>query len=583
MMELRISDLSFPNIPVGSHGTPLDLRLFLYRGAAAIERRKVGLMIDKGELGKPLVERFTLLVKIHDALQAKLVGGGTGAAATVASDIGNISRFVAWVDRNDYALTIDGLLTAFDAWVESLIRAYQIEKIISHQAAYLYTARMADVIGRVCDVHGARAGRTILKRTRMRNPYVHARGLTGKSDKQALESALNYGSFLADLCSSLTASAIVGSLPIRIETRCAKTVVIRGYLKQSEEVPKALSGKSRQRAKRLRSPLSDDASAIEARPSVLNVRIEAELAVFVAQTGMNLTQAARLHHERYRWQTDGDEVRAFRVYKGRRSGEAIFRCFKVYRAHLQRYLTWLDEVGLSSIDERLFPFITHKRVIPAVTKIPAFTAIKTLCLEAGVTYVSPRSLRKIRINWLIRRTKDSSLTAAMAAHTEATLLRQYEAPHYQAVVVEITRFHQTSDPISTQSSGDGLCARINGDPLRSEGSPDEAPSPDCVSPEGCLFCTYHRDVMSKEYCWKIASHSRLKILELSLYRPPTSASDHPAEAVIDRIEAKLLKIAEGSQIHEGWVRDARDAIRSEHYHPTWSEQIQLLENLLGRA
>lgn len=583
MTELRIPDLSFPNIPVGSHGAPLDLRLFLYPGAAAIERRKVGPMVDRGELGKPVLERLPLLTKIHDVLQAKLVGGGTGAAATVASDIGNISRFVSWIDRNNYVLTVDGLLTVFDAWVESLIRSYQIEKTISQQAAYLYAARMADVVGRVCDVQGARAGRTILKRTRMRNPYVNARGVTRKSDKQSLDSAFKYGSFLADLCKSLTSDVVAGPLPIRIEPRIAKPVFIRGYLKQTEEVPKAFAGKSRQRAKRLRSPLSDKASAIEERPSVLNIRIEAELAVFVAQTGMNLTQAARLHHERYRWQTDGDEVRAFRVYKGRRSGEVIFRCFKIYREHLQRYLTWLDEIGLSSIDERLFPFIIHKRVIPSGTRIPGFGAIKMLCSEAGVTYVSPRSLRKTRVNWLIRRTKDSTLTAAMAAHTEETLLRQYEEPHFQAVVVEITRFHLRSDPAFTPSSGDGLCARSTGAPLWADGSPEEAPSPDCISPEGCLFCAYHRDVMSKEYCWKLASHSRLKILELSLYRPSVSASNHPATAVVDRIEAKLISIAGNSRVHEGWVKDARDAIRSEHYHPTWSEQIQLLESLLERA
>jgi hypothetical protein len=86
--------------------------------------------------------------------------------------------------------------------------------------------------------------------------------------------------------------------------------------------------------------------------------------------------------------------------------------------------------------------------------------------------------------------------------------------------------------------------------------------------------------MSKDYCWKLASHAQLKILELTRYRPSAQAATHPANAVIDRIQSKLSAIASGSDVRAAWVIEARDAVRAGCFHPAWEGHIELLEAIL---
>ena len=85
--------------------------------------------------------------------------------------------------------------------------------------------------------------------------------------------------------------------------------------------------------------------------------------------------------------------------------------------------------------------------------------------------------------------------------------------------------------------------------------------------------------MNADYCWKLASHARLKSLEALLFKPPKAQPRLPAHAVIDRIHAKLSAIAEGSAIRAIWTQDAKDAIRAGKFHPFWDGHIQLLETL----
>lgn len=235
-------------------------------------------------------------------------------------------------------------------------------------------------------------------------------------------------------------------------------------------------------------------------------------------------------------------------------------------------------LGLSKVDERLFPFLYHRGRVPAKHRFPQFDATRSLCKHAGITHIRQRALRNTRVNWLLRRSRDLDLTANMAAHTKETLIRVYEAPHLQSAASEIGHFHATTDP-TLAPPGPGLCAGAARKPEALPFTSTEAPEPDCISPDGCLFCVHHRDVMNAEYCWKLASHARLKVLEAALHKPPRDHPAHPAIAVIDRIDAKLNVIADGSEVRAQWVADARDAIREGRHHPHWDSRILLLEAL----
>ncbi len=83
--------------------------------------------------------------------------------------------------------------------------------------------------------------------------------------------------------------------------------------------------------------------------------------------------------------------------------------------------------------------------------------------------------------------------------------------------------------------------------------------------------------MSSDYCWKLASHAKIKSLEANLYKPSEKQDLHPAYRVIERINKKLEAIASGSEIRAMWVSESRDLIRAGKYHPYWSGHIELME------
>lgn len=579
MPEKSIPALSFPSLLTSSHSAPWDLQIYLYRGAASVSRTKVRAEIERGSFGAPLTERLPFLVKAHEIIKSKLERGGGGAAVTVISQLLSFSLFVAWADLQPLTLTLSTARSVYLAWVESLLHRVRISKDLTHKTAYAYANRVADLIALSLDYAGRTPGPLLLRETRLRYPTRTKRVLGPQADKQRLDSAFAFGHLLTDICKGLTEESVRGPVPVSIPYGDGKaTLMVKG--RRLHDDPNTIASlRQREMALQSRAPLQPAESAIEKRPGLINLRIEAELLIFIAQTGMNLTQAFKLERADYRWQTDGEELIVFRVYKGRRRGEALFRCFKTYRNHLLGYLQWLDAMGLRDLDGRLFPFIYHGGKFPAKHRIQRFQAIGKLCKQARITPLSPLALRRTRINWLLRCSRDPDLSAEMASHTKETLLRIYESPHLQSAAVEIGRFHVQTDPTLTPP-GPGLCAGAGHSPEALHDVAPDAPEPDCISPEGCLFCVYHRDVMNADYCWKLASHARLKVLEMTLHKPSKAQSNHPAGIVVDRINAKLTAIADSNEVRAQWVSEARDAVREGRHHPLWEGHIALLEALV---
>ncbi|WP_155833480.1 hypothetical protein [Halomonas sp. BC04] len=255
----------------------------------------------------------------------------------------------------------------------------------------------------------------------------------------------------------------------------------------------------------------------------------------------------------------------------------MFRAFREYRRWLNRYLTWRDEVA--PFDERLFPFINNA-IAPPEDKRRWSYALKNICETAGVSHFHLQSIRKFRQNWLLRLTGNTVLSATMGAHAKQTLILEYEEPHHQSASARISQFHKKNDP--SLSAGPGLC--VNSDllpPTPEQGIHLAAPIPDCVSPEGCLFCIYHRDILEIDYAWKLASHAHLKRLERDDYERPikSKTKPHPADVVIDRIEGKLLALADRNKDCAAWVKEARSRIWEGRYHPAWEGFIELWELL----
>lgn len=572
-------DLTFPSFPLGTHQVPWDMKILLFKDAASVARKSAMLSIDKGEFGKPIEERIPLVIAFHEAISSMISLGKS--RALVESSLEVLWRFFSWSDANSEHISRETIIDIFKRWTEFQINRNQIKKEISAIYAYRQASKMGSLIAKALQLPGIKPGKNLVLQTRMRKPPEKKRVLSLEADKQNLNHTFEYGHVLTKICGALDLATVRGKIPILIDVGDENMLILSGNLINPEMDTKAIKdAAARRKAEIARAPLSDGESLFDRhkRSAILNLRVECELLIFIAQTGMNLTQAASLEKESYRWKSNGDDLEVFRVYKGRRSGEAVFRCFKSYRVHLEKYMAWLDETGLSDYDARLFPLLSRGMIRAKDAKVN-FSTTKETFKKINLTFIGPQQLRKTRVNWLLRRSRDPGLTAEQMAHDKEVLLRNYESPHHQSAASEIVQFHKVTDP-TFSPPGPGICIDEGHKPESIAELPKEAPKPDCVSPEGCLFCTKHRDIMNSEYCWKLASHSHIKSLETALYKPSNKQEVHPGYRVIDRITQKLEAIASGSQIRAMWVKEAKDSIRSGKYHPYWDGHIKLLEMIV---
>lgn len=510
-------------------------------------------MILAGELGEPRMDRLPVLVRWHEVLTGELERGVS--PRTVFTNLQRLVSFVKWIDMRQKVLSMDTLRDRYLEWCDYNVYCYRVAKDKSHASAYVNVAGPASIIGKTLGYFTQEPGRAILRCSMMVAPRRRKSALGSAASKAKLRELFAFGNALMEICLSVSSWEVLCRPPLSLRFGNGAIVKLRGSRKC-----------------RILPIGEDDFVTVYQR--FINVRIEAELLIFIAQTAMNLSQCVSLRQCKLRWRTEDDELLAIRCYKRRRGGEVVFRCYREYRAHLKRYFAWLQSLGLRHDDDLLFPFVRQEEV-----RIQCdFSATKLIFARAGIAHFMPRVLRKARINWMLRRSRDPDLTAEQAAHTKAALLRSYEEPHHQSASIEIIRYHKVMDP-TLQSPGPGICSmRVRGPELLT-GVPDSAPRPDCISPEGCLFCVHHRDILSSEYCLKLASHAELKKLELTKYRPRKRGTVHPIHAVISRIEMKLEAIAQGSEIRAQWVRDAKDSVRSGVFHPSWQGHLQLFELL----
>lgn len=565
MPDRALPDLTFPKMAYGTHAVPWDLRTLLVKGGAQAKRSVARLPLEG-----PIRSRIPFVARLHEVINGDLERGAS--PHTVKSTLNNLYSFFAWSDEAFGSINENNALLAYKAWTESLVVTIRGgSRVLSETRAYRMATTVGGILARALRLNVHR-GSTLVRATRLKKPKRTRTALSSKADKQNLDEAFAFGQFTFELAKSLSLEAIRGPLPVLVSFSSGQTLHLGGGLRSPLKKAEESSTGNLARFLGMRASLAPGQSATT-RHRLVNLRIELELLLLCAHSGMNLAQAASLPRSKFRFQSDGEYVR---VYKARRQGEVVFRIFKRFRSHFETYISWLDTVFDGQDDKRLFPFI-YVGKIPAQHMLPVFSAVRKHCKDLHIKFVPPSTLRNTRVNWMIRRSGDPSLTAEMHAHLKETLLSQYEKPHHQRAASDINRFHRATDP-SLAAPGPGLCADTKRNPLAVLEKPKEAPEPDCISPDGCLFCQHHRDVSTKDYCWKLACHSHIKLIELSRYKPPTNGpSMHPAEAVVDRIAEKMGAIAISSEMRAAWVKEATDRVRAGRFHPAWDGFIQLLE------
>ena len=565
MLDLIVPDLTFPEVKYGDRGIPWDLRVLLYRGGARSKVTHVASMINEGKLGAPKAERLDLVAKFHERIQGDLAGGGS--KATAEGQLYQLRQLYHHADCTQVDLTETNLKAVYLSWVAALLQEQRLKKIKA-----LTAYRAAATAGRlVADVLGVPTA-TLRRSARIRKPRESRRVLSSRGDKQNLTETMAFGHALLDIAMSLSLVAIRGQLPVSIRFRTGQVIDEWAGLRiHAANTPSATTHPERERGRETRLT----SFSLRTRFPLVNLRVEAELLIFIAQTGMNLAQAAALKMGEFSYQSHHGGYLVRRQYKARRKGEVEFEIFSEYRLAFEDYLSWRNALIPNDPEGFLFPAVEPSGTCRR--HACEFKRIRMKCAQIGIAHVCPLVLRRTRINWLLRQSKDPDLTAEMAQHNRETLLRDYEKPSHQVAMVEATRYFQQSD-LSIAPPGPGACTKPEALPLPLPSISKDAPQPDCISPAGCLFCMHQRDIDSFDHVWSLSSYRYLKSLEQARYvRVPKSAAERPALLVVERITEKLAAFASSSRTRSEWTCEAQARVDEGEYHTRWAGFIQLAE------
>jgi hypothetical protein len=569
--DIPIPDLTFPTIDYGHHSIPMDLRVLLYKGAAKEKHWTVFNKIAAEEFGAPIEGRIELVQRMHSEMNASLIAGGS--PETAKNIYGTIKVFFSWAESRNIDLTFESVETTYRLWTD-----YLLSRILKKEIAKISAYSMAINISTILSA-ALKKTQSLIHTTRIK--YPTAKFFSAASDKQNLGEIFVFGCFLIDIVKCLHINAIYGSLPLKIELRNGMSWEEWSGLKPISDV-KCLSPayKGNKRGSSLavatRSAYEKDYS-FRTRSPLINLRLEAELLIFIAQTGMNLSQAYALKKVQFTYKSSIDGYQVL-DYKLRRKGEVLFQIFSEYRDHFDSYLNWRKNI-FGDTSDLLFPFI---RQGGSPTSLPQFAKIRQKCQQVKLPFYCPQELRKTKLNWYHRKSADAALTAEEAQHSKEVLYRHYLQPNFQVAKIEIIQFLMKSDPALNRGEmgpapAPGIC---NGIPAGiPEISPD-SPKPDCTNPGGCLFCQHHRDIDSEDYVWSIASMKHLNSLIIAGYPPleknKPDLGSHVA-LVLEILVAKLKWFEASNDRRKEWVIEAIERCSEGAFHPHWGYLIESLD------
>lgn len=588
----NLPSLTFPGLPHGPSQVQIDLKHHLYLGMSEAVTTHATKLILECQAGEPILSRVELLAAIHKVLSGMIDSGLR--PTSIRNTLKSLRYFFAWCDREGRLGGAPTAFSDFTDWCNHLIdRANGKEKLSYLQAGPLgakprgkqrkhkisiETAR--DEASRVSSVLTPAIGmeRPMVRFTRLPALAAKFRAPYKKSDTVSVEDAANNGKVLLEICDQLTSARVRSSLPVRIELSSGHTFSEWCGLRPPEKI-KSLQRltpiSQRNVVERTRKAWEEDGT-VRTRYSLINLRIECELLIFLSQTGMNLAQAKMLGRAQFRYQSYDGDVNVAAQYKARKGGEVRFTVFKEYKRILQRYLDWLDHFITLEQDDRLFPFY-YPSAIPAEDSPPNFSSTRLKFKQIGLPFVGPQKLRNLRINWFRVKASDA-LAAEVAQHSQRTLRDIYVRPSHPVAASEITRFHAKSESNRAPPSAGG-CAGGNNGPSPLAEMPEGVTPPDCVTASGCMFCRHHRDISSLDYAWSLVTYQHLKRMELASHHlvHNKECPAPPIEAVLTRVSQKVAAFADSNAVRGQWIEESIERVAERSYHPFWAVSIEMLD------
>lgn len=526
----------------------------LCKGGFSYPYNKFRKAFDSGEYGAPDAARLKLVKKLHRSVARKLEGGC--AISGIENDLEALFNLFRFADENDFSISAGSMGVVIQKWTDYLYAEVVKGEFCSYRTGRVISIAIAlfpkDLIDPLQLKKLAGLSRFDSSRKKKRKSSVNE-GLV-----------LDYCSDLLALIEGLTIDRMLQEIPIYIYFGSYGFWAGLGLQLKTPFEPVKTPSKRHLRASVSREML------LYKRYYLVNLRFQAELSYFIAQTGMNLTQAVSLTTGDYRFQTwkGGYEVRK---YKGRRRGEVLFTVHSEYMPHFKRYLEFRKEINLDLSRDELFP--TNVRLANSAIEGKHLLSLQTALTRIHRVYVPPTELRKSKSNWLLNRGVPRQLVADVMQHTVETLEQNYAEPNILTARREWSGFFSLLENVDP-ALAPGSCIKIPG---KIESSHNTSLVPDCRNVAACFFCTSYSGVVSLDYAWALLSYRYLKIIESVNLKNIASlpAVQQQYDSLIARIDEIISAFSKLNETSKGYMELARQRILEENYHLRWRLHIIL--------
>lgn len=562
MLEAAIPNLTLHGLPRGPRQVPIDLRWLLYKGAASKHERSIKKAVESGWLGAPLPERMSLLEAIHRHWQTGITSGMTGGES-IKIQWCRLRVFVAFTEKAKKQLNLDTAFSLYLAYCAHINRRTDL----SATSKYQYSHQLAFILAPALCM----GAKNLQWKTKISPP----KKLGNLAAKENLHATATFVQTLLETVEQLTIDVIRGPLPVILRYTAGSEYAI--HLRPSLRPLDSVQVKCQSQYKLAVKARERRANFIlnTARTQLINLRLDAELLLFINQTGSNLTQALQLTGSSFRYQSDGDYLQLF-IWKNRAKHAVELRIHKGYRTRFEAYLKLRSALFPDDRDGLTFPFLYNDGDLAMQRTNWEFAEARKLMKAIGQPFVSSRQLRKTIANFTKRKLSRQD-AAELLGNKEKTFRQSYEEVHHQAAVAELVNFWNDTEAF-VSAVGPGGCQQVA--PKSRENAPDGAPKPDCESSGGCLFCDKNRDLRSFDHAWNLASLHHLKLIEINADRTSIGRGEvHPLALTIERIAAKLNALIAVGNDCAAWVMEARLRVKEGRYHPFYTAAFEILEGI----
>lgn len=564
MQLLGEFDLGFEHCVGDRFTAPPSLRALLYCGGSAAHGFTVEKQINSGLLGALKASRLELVRLLHGYIVRRLDNGYS--EWTTKRDITAFKVLYSHYDTLGADITVENVCELYEKY--SYDKAYDID--INNRKVGTYSAYTVDrVLVRVIESMLELSSRSL--KSSFNYTSLKRRGLIAraKNDTGSINAGFQYGADLLDVIDSFSYEACFGELPLQVYFTDGALVEHWARLKTPDTLLSA-EGRNPHNVKATANQREENRlnGTLRTRSCLVNLRIDAEFNFFVAQTGMNVSDAYDLPMADYRYSSwEGD----YRVtaYKERRKGDVEFYIYKEYREVFDEYLAFIRKLFPDGC-EYLFPFVktNSKKRADAYSQ----ARMKKLFSAVGKKCIDLRSLRSRRVNWMLRETHDPILSALVAQHTTETMFKSYIAPNHSIATREFSGLFAHMKTVR-DSVANGRCSSE----VKLVAIKDTAPiNPDCINPAGCLFCEHYQGVRSLDYIWSMASYHYLKSAELARLPLNKRAEGSPQKAIVDRLDALINEFEAQDEECSDWGAEARLRITELDFHHYFRGMIEVL-------